>query len=599
MLRRVVLLICAGWLGTAAAQEPFTNSSLNGKYYFVQLLVTAPGDRVAESRSLGGAITFNGAGSYTYVVEGAAGGQGTYALAGAGNVTLASPIQNTEQVSAYLSGDRNVLLGASTQTAGTAYDIFVAVRAPASAVTNALLNGAYTGASVEFSGGLKSALVSLAANGNGQFGRVTVLGHAADQGGRAASQQAANCTYSLTSDGGGTATFGAAANLFAGDRAIFVSQDGNYILGRSTAGAVFVAVKNAAAPASFEGRYWIAELTVDGSSFSAASGSLRAFANGRALISERLRQDARTLDYAGLNFHAINTDGSGALGPRLAQGLTNMALGAGSFVGAQIGPLDKVTSQYGVFFGVRAPVFQGTGVFLDPAGVVNGASFAPMPHPVAPGAVAALFGSGLASRESRATSFPLPTKLDDVAVTVNGTPAPLFFASAGQVSIQLPYGLKGNWVAIKLSNARGSSNEVTAALAPTSPGVFSYGDSQSPSRGVVLHADYSLVTPDNPAHPGETVMIWLTGLGDLAPPVPTGAANPASPLSWAVDAQVNVIFGGEVASTVQYVGGAPGFAALNQINAVIPLTVPVGTNVPVAISTGNAYADLVDIPIAR
>jgi uncharacterized protein (TIGR03437 family) len=295
----------------------------------------------------------------------------------------------------------------------------------------------------------------------------------------------------------------------------------------------------------------------------------------------------------------------GTLAPNLVTGLTNMGLGApagpaealraGAFVGAHLGPAGQSTTQYGLFVGVRAPVYEGTGVFLDPVGVVNGASFVGWPSPVAPGSIVSLFGAGLASREARAGGFPLPAKLDDVTVTVNGKAAPLYFVSPTQATMQLPYGLEGNWVAVRLANSRGVSNEVTASLAPTSPGVFVSGD----KRSVVLHDDYSPVTPENPARPGETVIIWLTGLGELSPPVPTGAANPAEPLSRAVDASVSVLFGGVSATRVHYAGGAPGFAGLHQINATVPANTPPSTNVPVAISTGNAYVELVEIPVGK
>ena len=596
MLVRTLWLCCLGWAGAGLAQEPFNNASLNGKYHFVQLLVTALPGQAAAVRTLGGSITFNGAGSYSYAVEGSSGGQGVYGVGGAGNVLLASPIRSEEWVSAALGADRSVLVGASVETSGVTYDLLVAVRAPAAGVGNALLSGAYTGAWFELPA--RSALISLAPNGNGKFTQVAVLGHAADQGGRTVRQQAANASYNLRAAGTGTASFGATASLFSGDREILVSEDGNYLLGYSGRG-ILIASRNSGS-AIFEGRYWIAELTVEGSSYSAASGSLRALGNGRAVISERLRLDRRVLDYAGVNSYTVSPDSTGALAPRLSAGLINMALGAGgTFVGAQIGPPDAATPQYGIFFGVRAPVVQGTGVFLDPAGVVNGASFAPAPHPIAPGSAVSLFGSGLASREAKASAFPLPAKLDDVAVRVNGTPVPLFFISPAQVSVQLPYGLKGNTVTVQVTNSKGNSGEVTARLAPTSPGIFSYADGQNPSRGIVLHADYSLVTPPNPAHPGETVILYLTGLGELTPPLATGVASPDAPLPWAQDTLVSVVFGGEVSPKVLYAGGAPRFAGLNQINAVIPFTAPLGASVPVAISTSNAYVDLVDIPILR
>ena len=588
---RIFSLVLAA--GLACAQEPFNNAALSGSYHFVQLLAAGPS---GETRTLAGAMTFDGKGAFSFSAEGTPGGQGTYAVGAAGNVTFLSPIRDVEYLGACLSADREVLIGASTFAAGSTYDFFVAVRAPSASVTNALLSGTYGGAWLELAPRLlKSGLVALTAGGNGQFTRVAVTGHASDAGGRTVSQAASSATYNLKSGGTGTAAFGVAASLLAGEREIFVSEGGSYLLGRLAGKGILVAAKQGSGDAALEGRYWMAELAVDGPNWSAASGSLQALGGGRALVAERVRMDGRLVDYAGLNTYAVSPDGSGTLAPRLAPRLTNMAVGARSFVGAQMGPPEASTTQYGIFFGVRAPVFQGPGVFLDPAGVVNGASFAGWPQPVAPGSIVSLYGTGLAAREAWSTAYPLPTKLDEVTVTVNGTPAPLYSVSPRRVNIQLPYGLKGSWVTLRVAHSQGVSNEVTAPLAATSPGVFFYQD----YRGAVLHADYSLVSAANPARPGETVMIWLTGLGELSPGVGTGAANPAFPLAWAFEAPISVLFGGEPSPRLHFAGGAPGFAGLNQINAAIPLSAPVGASVPVAILTGNAYTDLVDIPIGR
>jgi uncharacterized protein (TIGR03437 family) len=457
-------------------------------------------------------------------------------------------------------------------------------------------------------------VVTLVAGGNGQFSRVTAVGHAADQAGRNLSQDATGSTYNLTADGSGAASFGTAASLFSGARDVFVSQDGNYLLGMSTAAGgrdIFVATKNfgtAANNASFDGRYWIAELTIDGgpgeATFSAASGALRALGNGRLVISERLHHDTLLLDFTAVNSYAVNSDSTGNLEPVLKQGVNNMGLGVAlagrpnTVVGAQIGAVNATSDQYGLFFAVRAPSFVGPGIFLSPEGVVNGASFAPAPNPVCPGAIVSLFGSGLAPRESGPLPpLPLPTTREGVSATVNGTTAALFSVSAGQVNIQVPFGLTGNTATVVVTNAGTRSNEVTLPLGRTCPGIFSYSDAQSPNRAIILHADFTLVTPASRARAGETVIIYLTGLGDLNPPVPTGAGNPGSPLSTAVDRQVQILFGGEAATNVTFIGGAPFFAGLNQINAVIPANAPLGTNVPVAISTGNAFTDLVDISI--
>ena len=636
----LILGLCVS-LGNASAQ-PLTNASLNAKYYFVHLLVTAMGGQAANAQNLTGAITFNGTGGYTFTGKQGDGagpltaksGSGTYSVAATGSVTISNPIRPTLQLAARLSGDGNVLVGSSTEASDNANDIFVGIKAPTATVNNSVLYGAYTGGTVLFPNGntsaLKSAIVALTAGGNGQFSAVTVTGHAVDQSSRNVSQQATGSSYSINGDGSGMANFGSAASLFAGAREIFVSQDGNYLLAYSTANGgrdIFIATKNFSASAnaaSLNGRYWIAELTLDSPgtgtctsfSFSGASGALVALGDGRVLFSERLHLDTKPLDFSGLNIYKVNGDSTGLLAP-LSLNATNMALGASvsvggtprpnTVVGAQVGALNAVSCQYGVFFAALAPTASGSGVFVGPAGVVNNAGFAPFPSPVSPGAITSAFGSGLAPRAESATVVPLPATLAGVQLFVNGTPAPLFSVQPGQIDFQTPFGLTGSTVTIQVNNGGAPSNPVVVPLAPTGPGFYQYSDcpasggcgpGQSLNRGIVLHADFSLVTLQKPAQPGETVVIFLNGLGALNPAVATGAANPGTPpLANAVDNQIQILFGGEVATNVPFIGGAPGFVGLNQINVVIPTTVIGGANVPVAIATSNAFNDVVDIPI--
>jgi uncharacterized protein (TIGR03437 family) len=638
---RLLVLGCTGFLGCGLAAT-LDNASLSGQFFFVHLLVTSANGQAANAQNVAGAMTFDGKGRYTYSGQTASGpaspadssGSGAYTVNAAGTVTLTNPIQGALQISARLGGDRNVLVGATTESTTNINDVFIAIRAPSTAVTNAVLSGVYTGASLQFPNGqsaaVKSAVVSLTAAGNGQFSNVTAVGHSADQSGTTSSQQAAGSTYAINSDGTGTANFGSGASLFTGTRAIFVSPDGAYILGYSISGGIrdiFAATKNfgpSASAAAFNGRYWIAELLLDPGrstfcedssqpasySFQAASGVLQALGDGRALYSERLHLDASAWDYSFLNYYSVNSDGTGSLTP-LGNTLNNMALGPAvnvggtqrpnTVVGAEIGVVNQKSCEYGFFFGVRAPdTSAGTGVYIDPAGVVNGASFAPYPSPLSPGAITSVFGSGLFSgpKPLQASVLPLPTILGGVQVLVNGTAAPLFYVSSNQINFQTPFGLSGSSATIQISNNGALSNQVTVPLASTNPGIFQYADSASLNRGIVLHADFSFVTASSPARPGETVILYLTGLGALNPAVPTGAANPTSPLSNAADPGIFVLFGGEASTNIAFAGGAPTYAGLNQINVTIPLTVISGPNVPVAIVTSNAVTDIVDIPIS-
>jgi uncharacterized protein (TIGR03437 family) len=79
--------------------------------------------------------------------------------------------------------------------------------------------------------------------------------------------------------------------------------------------------------------------------------------------------------------------------------------------------------------------------------------------------------------------------------------------------------------------------------------------------------------------------------------VPDGTAGTVSTLYKSVS-DVGVYVAGN-AGTIAFNGLAPGFPGLYQINVTLPTVLPKGKNgrLPLAISTGNAFHDQVDISI--
>jgi len=95
---------------------------------------------------------------------------------------------------------------------------------------------------------------------------------------------------------------------------------------------------------------------------------------------------------------------------------------------------------------------------------------------------------------------------------------------------------------------------------------------------MITHADGTLVTAQQPAKPGEVLVMYALGLGRTIPPAQTGAA-PAEPL--ALENFVGLDFnfslnaapraaGPEPRVRPLYAGAVPGFVGLYQINSQVP-----------------------------
>jgi uncharacterized protein (TIGR03437 family) len=129
---------------------------------------------------------------------------------------------------------------------------------------------------------------------------------------------------------------------------------------------------------------------------------------------------------------------------------------------------------------------------------------------------------------------------------------------------------------VQVTNNGVLSNAVPMYVNGTSPGVLTanqnglgYADAQRP--------DYSIVTAANPAVIGETIAVYLTGLGAVSPPIADGAPGPIDTYSEVAAGSVTAAIGG-VAAAVGYAGLAPGYSGLYQLNITIPAGLTAGDN---------------------
>jgi len=114
------------------------------------------------------------------------------------------------------------------------------------------------------------------------------------------------------------------------------------------------------------------------------------------------------------------------------------------------------------------------------------------------------------------------------------------------------------------------SAPVTINLSPAGPGIFTYSD----GRAVAVNQDGKLNLAAEGAARGSVVTVYLTGQGELQPPVPTGQAAPLTALSRAVlDANATV---GAVPARIEFLGAAPGWVGLAQANITVPDNAPTG-----------------------
>ncbi|MFN0122900.1 MAG: hypothetical protein ACKV2V_20565, partial [Blastocatellia bacterium] len=229
---------------------------------------------------------------------------------------------------------------------------------------------------------------------------------------------------------------------------------------------------------------------------------------------------------------------------------------------------------------------------------------------LAPQSLAAAFGTQLATSTVAATTTVLPTTLGGTTVTVNGVPAPLFLVSPGQINYQMPASIMSGVADVVVTAADGTVSRGTALVRDIAPLIITANSGGAgPPNGQAIHdhiggfretlplaqfnaaAGVFVTRPVDLGPLGDQVFVSLFLTGTRLVPDTDG-----NPLNGAVE-NIRVVIGG-IEITPAFLGPAPGFTGLEQLNFLLPRELIGRGLLTLAVSAGGIGSNLTEIEIA-
>jgi len=209
-----------------------------------------------------------------------------------------------------------------------------------------------------------------------------------------------------------------------------------------------------------------------------------------------------------------------------------------------------------------------------------------------------LFGTALADSTAVAQP-PLPAELAQVQVKLNDRPLPLLLVSPQEIRYQIPWD-----AAIGLENSleliSGNSPFENVPLRPRFEDNAPAFIRLSQPNAIAAHQNFEgLVTPESPARPGEIIHFYMTGLGSVDPPVPTGWPAPPGPLSFVLTPPRCFFYDpqGYLDSEVLFAGLAPGYYGIYQLSLRLPAALSLSEST-LRCETGAEMGDTTNLSIA-
>jgi uncharacterized protein (TIGR03437 family) len=187
---------------------------------------------------------------------------------------------------------------------------------------------------------------------------------------------------------------------------------------------------------------------------------------------------------------------------------------------------------------------------------------------------------------------PWATTLAADTVTVNNVPAPIYSVgnvnNVEQLTFQVPCETAlANSVPITI-NVAGGTATITFPVVAASPGIFETVMSDGARRAVAVRPDGTFVSLQNPARRGETVRVFVTGLGPTSPTMVSGSVPVPG---------VDSLAFGQVIVGINNSGAGPNIARVSpnligvyEVSFQVPSDAPTGNDVVLSVAV-NAPGD--------
>ena len=270
----------------------------------------------------------------------------------------------------------------------------------------------------------------------------------------------------------------------------------------------------------------------------------------------------------------------------LAGGLRRAQFSSTVAITAEVG--DELSTSFTIDTVGRTPAFTSNGV-------VNAATFQ---AGIVPGSLVGLFGTNLTEGISGTELAGGATTFGGTTVWFGNIPAPILSVTGPpdeQINVQAPFEIpSGQTTSVRVDNNGSQTAVAGIPVFSAQPGIFEIPIGGGITVGAVIHPDTGeLVSPADPAAPGEVLAVFFTGGGPLEPAVVTGQLGPVPPGVMTLPLTVGV---DGIGASRLFAGYAPTFLGLYQANFTVPEQARCG-NRSLSIQVGAALSPVSTIAI--